>query len=316
MTHLDSPPAVALTGATGFIGRRLTALLVRRGWQVRALVRDVVRAAPLQQHGVMLVAGSLEDGPSLDRLVTGVDAVVHCAGSVRGVDLPDFERVNVDGLRRIVAAVRAVADNPPRLLCLSSLAAREPGLSDYAASKRRGEDLLATEAADLEWVALRPPAVYGPGDKELLPLFRWMQRGLAPIVGDRSGRFSMLYVDDLAAAIETWLSKGEGVSGVFELDDGRDNGYSWDELVGIAAQRRGGRVVALPIPSGLLRSIAGINLAVARIAGYAPMLSPGKVRELRHHDWRCDNGPWQAVVPWRPEVQFAEGLSRTLSVTE
>jgi nucleoside-diphosphate-sugar epimerase len=315
MTSHASPPVVALTGATGFIGRRLTSLLQQRGWRVRALVRDATsgagRSASLEQSGVSPVMGRLEDPASLARLVAGVDAVVHCAGSVRGVDLPDFERVNVDGLRRMVAAVRA-ADKPPRLLCLSSLAAREPGLSDYAASKRHGEELLASEAVGLEWVALRPPAVYGPGDKELLPLFRWMQRGLAPIVGDRSGRFSMLYVDDLAAAIETWLSKGHGVTGVFELDDGRDNGYSWDELVAIAAQRRSGRVFALPIPPGLLRSIAGINLAVARLAGYAPMLSPGKVRELRHHDWCCDNGPWQAVVSWRPEVQFAEGLDRTL----
>jgi len=312
MTHPDSPPVVALTGATGFIGRRLTALLIQRGWRVRALVRDEGRSVALERLGVKLVAGSLEDPASLARLVAGVDAVVHCAGSVRGIDLLDFERVNVDGLRRIIAAVRDVADHPPRLLCLSSLAAREPGLSHYAASKRHGEELLATEAVGLEWVALRPPAVYGPGDKELLPLFRWMQRGLAPIVGDRGGRFSMLYVDDLAAAIETWLSQGRGVAGVFELDDGHDNGYSWDELVAIAAQKRGGRVFALPIPAGLLRGIAGINLAVARIAGYAPMLSPGKVRELRHHDWRCDNGPWQAVVPWRPELQFAEGLDRTL----
>ena len=282
---------------------------------MRALVRDVKRAHFLAQSGVSLITGSLEDPASLARLVTGVDAVVHCAGSVRGIDLADFERVNVEGLRRIVAATRAAsdhADTPSRLLCLSSLAAREPGLSHYAASKRHGEDLLANEGAGLEWVALRPPAVYGPGDKELLPLFRWMQRGLAPIVGDRSGRFSMLYVDDLAAAIETWLSKGHGVTGVFELDDGHDNGYSWDELVAIAAQQRGGRVFALPISGGVLRMVAGINLAVARLAGYAPMLSPGKVRELRHPDWCCDNGPWRELVPWRPEIEFAEGLDRTL----
>ena len=319
MTSPDSPPVVALTGATGFIGRRLTALLIRRGWRVRALVRDSGRAGSLQQCGASLVVGSLEDPASLARLVTGVDAVVHCAGSVRGIDLADFERVNVEGLRRIVAATLAAtdsADNPPRLLCLSSLAAREPGLSHYAASKRHGEELLVNEGAGLEWVALRPPAVYGPGDKELLPLFRWMQRGLAPIVGDRSGCLSMLYVDDLAAAIETWLSRGHGVAGIFELDDGRDNGYSWDELVAIAAQQRGGRVLALSIPPRLLRMVAGINLVAARLVGFAPMLSPGKVRELRHRDWCCDNGRWRELVPWRPEIQFAEGLRRTLSAAE
>ena len=315
---------VALTGATGFIGRRLTALLLDRGWRVRALVRRPERATALQRMGVELIPGSLDDAASLARLVEGVDGVVHCAGAVRGITVADFERVNVDGVANIARAARAaraarvaglaVAEQSgrPRLLSLSSLAAREPGLSHYAASKRHGEEVLAAEAGELEWVALRPPAVYGPGDKELLPLFRWMQRGVAPIVGDRAGRFSMLFVDDLAAAIETWLSSGHGISGVFELDDGHANGYSWDELVAIAARELGRRVVALPVPAWLLRVVAGITLVNARVLGFAPMLSPGKVRELRHPDWRCKNGPLQALLPWQPTVQFAEGLGRSL----
>ena len=317
-------PTVALTGATGFIGRRLVTLLVSRGWRVRALARDPQRAALLlgvsgaADSAVDLVGGSLEDRVSLQHLVAGVDAVVHCAGAVRGVDFADFARVNVSGLENILSAVLASATpsgGPPRLLTLSSLAAREPQLSDYAASKREGEQrlLAAADSNDaLQWLALRPPAVYGPGDKELLPLFQAMQRGLAPVVGDRSGRFSMLYVDDLAAAIETWLSRGQGVSGIFELHDGREGGYNWDELLAMASRLRGAPVRALPVPGWLLRLFGHINISWARLFGYPPMLSPGKVNELRHPDWVVDDRALRGALPWQPRVQFTEGLQRTL----
>ena len=316
---------VALTGATGFIGRRLIPLLVARGWQVRALVRDRQRAAGLAELSgpqVELVAGSLEDAAALKRLMRGVDAVVHCAGSVRGADYADFARVNVAGLGKVIDSVlasSAPAGGPPRLLTLSSLAAREPQLSHYAASKRAGEQLLADAGNanhDLQWLALRPPAVYGPGDKELLPLFQAMQHGLAPVVGERRGRFSMLYVDDLADAIENWLSQGqdggETVSGVFELHDGRKGGYNWDELLAMAAELRGGPVRALPVPRWLLLLFARVNLGLSRVFGYAPMLSPGKVNELRHPDWVVDDRALDDALCWRPQVQFAEGLRRTL----
>jgi len=306
---------VALTGATGFIGQRISRLLVAEGWQLRTLVRDPQRAAVVLPDGVDLVSGSLEDAPSLGRLTKNVDAVVHCAGSVRGARLEDFSRVNVSGVERLISSMLDATERgrtPPRLLVLSSLAAREPQLSHYAASKRLGEQVLQRDAGAIEWVALRPPAVYGPGDRELLPLFRWMQRGIAPIVGNRAGRLSMLYVDDLAAAIECWLRDGEGVQGIFELHDGHQGGYSWDDLIAIAAALRGGRVIPLAVPGGLMKAVGGVSLMTARLAGFAPMLSPGKVRELRHKDWVCDDSAWREALPWRPTVQFAEGLRRTL----
>ena len=311
---------LALTGGTGFIGGRIAQRLVGHGWRVRALIRQAQgsrrspRALELEQLGVEWVTGSLDDQDSLKQLLDGADAMVHCAGAVRGASLEDFERVNVDGVRSVLrAAQTAGAARAPRLLCLSSLAAREPGLSHYAMSKYHGEQVLEAEAGDVEWIALRPPAVYGPGDKELLPLFRWMQRGVAPIVGDRDGRFSMLFVDDLAAAVEAWLTHGQGVTGVFALDDGQPGGYDWVAIVAEAARLRGAPVRMLPVPRMVLGLIARLSLMSARITGIAPMLSPGKVRELRHREWVCDNEMWRRKVPWEPQVRFREGLRRVLS---
>ena len=300
---------VALTGATGFIGGRLARRLCSAGWQVRVLVRPAADTASLTGLGVQQLTGELEDQESLQRLVADTYAVIHCAGAVRGVTPAQFNRINVDGVARLA---RAAASQQPRFLLLSSLAAREPGLSSYAASKQQGEQALAAAAGKMPWIALRPPAVYGPGDKELLPLFQWMRWGIAPVLGSAGGRFSLLYVDDLAAAVLLWLQPPQDLSGIFELHDGHAGGYSWDEVVAIAVALRASPIRRVPVPASLLRLVAGLNVLLSRLGGYAPMLTPGKVRELRHHDWVCDNVAISRALGWMPQVELAEGLRRTL----
>ncbi len=301
---------LALTGATGFIGGALALRLQTQGWEVRALVRPNARRRRLPE-GVIQVPGSLEDPASLQRLVQGVDAVVHCAGAVRGRTPVDFGRPNVAGVSRL-AQTAARQDRPPRFLSVSSLAAREPGLSPYAASKRAGESALAAAAGSMPWLALRPPAVYGPGDRELLPLFRLMRRGVAPLLGTRHARLSLLYVDDLVEAVLRWLSLGQCERGVLELHDGRPGGYRWDDVVEVGAALRGKALVRLSVPTLPLRVAAAVNLSAARLLGYAPMLTPGKLRELRHPDWVCDNAAITRVTGWKPRVGFTDGLRRTL----
>jgi nucleoside-diphosphate-sugar epimerase len=301
---------VAITGATGFIGQRVCSLLQQRGWRVRALLRSPARAQALRACIDEPVQGGLDDTAALARLVSDAAAVVHCAGAVRGADQQAFDGVNVEGVRNLLAAFSAV-DTPPRLLCLSSLAAREPQLSFYAASKRRGEQLLEQQAGGLEWLALRPPAVYGPGDRELLPLFQAMAKGFAPLPGRADARFSMIFVDDIAAAILAWLQQEAVPSGVYSLHDGRRGGYDWTDVCDSVARLCRRRVRPVQIPAGVLDVSARVNSRLAGWFGYAPMLTPEKLRELRHPDWVCDNDAIQRVLDWQPEAQLEEGLRRT-----
>ena len=302
----------ALTGATGFIGNTLARRLLADGWQVRALVRPTSRSTRLIGPAIEWIEGELEEPSSLNCLVKNADVVVHCAGVVRGRTQADFARVNVDAVTRLARA--AAAQSPaPRFVLISSLAAREPQLSAYATSKWQGELALSKTADGMAWVALRPPAVYGPGDKELLPLFRWMARGLAPVLSQAGARFSLLYVDDLAEAVVKWVDSASQDRRAFELDDGRPGGYTWGDVVEVAARLRGKRIVRLPIPWLVLHVLAKTNEVAAPILGYAPMLTNGKVRELRHPDWVCDNTRFSRATSWVPQVSLEEGLRRTLS---
>jgi len=240
----------------------------------------------------------------------GADALIHCAGAVRGARYADFEGVNVFGTQAVAKAVGRSASNPHMLL-LSSLAAREPQLSHYARSKRAGEAVLEG-MDDLQWCAYRASAVYGPGDRELRPTLDGMRRGHATVPG-HAGRFSLIYVDDLVDAMLGWLDSPPASGSVFELDDGMPDGYDWNEIIAVTSALFGRRVVKLPLPHGLMLIPGYANLMLGRLTRYAPMLTPGKLRELFHDDWVVHDQRLRPLLGWQPRIGLSEGLALTFA---
>lgn len=301
---------VAVTGASGFVGQVLIAQLLASGQRVRALVHK--RPLPLSHPELEVVTGNLADEAALQRLMAGCKAVVHVAGLVRGRGEADFHPVNVDGAARVARMVSALP-RPPRLILISSLAAREPGLSPYAASKRKGEEALLARCkqGDLSCAVLRPPAIYGPGDRELLPLFTLMARGITLLPGLPGARLSLLHVGDLAQAVLALLKSD--ARGIFELHDGHENGYALEDVASTIGRITGrSRTLRIRLPGAILRGVAATNLVASRLFGYQPMLTPGKVNELRHPDWVCDNTELTRATGWKPVHSLEDGLRALL----
>jgi len=307
--RLHQKPIVALTGATGFIGTALIDVLIAAGWSVRALYRPKKgRVQPKLPH-LEWLQGELDHDPALDILVDKADAVIHCAGAVRGATQADFDRVNENGALSVAKATMRIAPQA-KFLLLSSLAAREPSLSFYSGSKWRGEQAIKSVSNGLQWTIIRPPAVYGPGDRELLPLFRSIAKGLAPLPAAGKQRFSMIYVDDLSTAIVKWLSCEVDCKQTFELDDGRIGGYNWDTVLDISEQtlRNGAHVRRILIPITVLKIFFFIYMYAARLLNYAPMLTPGKIRELTHPNWLSEGQEFSRITGWQPRFQLDKGL--------
>jgi len=294
---------VAVTGVTGFIGSALIPILIARGWRIRALVRRNV-----ELPGTELIQGDLRNPDVLERLLEGTEAVVHCAGRVRGARGRDFQIDNVEGTSRL-AHMAAASRHPPRFLYISSLAAREPELSWYAASKRQAEQALAEHEGLLPYTVFRPTAVYGPGDEELRPLFTAMRYGLLPVPANAcDARVTLIYIDDLIQAILHWLDTDAPNKGPYELHDGMDGGYTWSTIREIGERTFDRRIRLLSIPKTALRLVAHGNLWLARILGYDPMLTPGKVRELCWPDWHCDNSTIFHDLGWQPQFGLEDFL--------
>ena len=283
-------------------------LLDADGWHVRALVRSTHKGPAY----ATLIPGALEDRESLDRLVDGVQAVVHCAGLVRAATAADFAAVNDVGVERLAAAA-ASSPTPPRFILMSSLAAREAQLSSYGASKQAGERALARHGGALPWTVLRPPAVYGPGDRGTLDFFRLYQRGLAPLPGGDTGRLSLIHGEDLAGAVAALLGSDVGFSETFEVRDGHDEGYSWSDLADSAARAYRRPMTRLAPPRVLMESLAVINQGICGIFGSVPSLTRGKVRELYHPDWRCRDNPIARLTGWTPRFSIDQGFAQTIA---
>jgi nucleoside-diphosphate-sugar epimerase len=242
----------------------------------------------------------------LQQLVGETSAVIHAAGVVRGNCQQDFDRINIAGTANLLGTLAALPQ-PPRLLLMSSLAAREPELSWYAASKRGAEELLKAHPG-MDWMVLRPPAVYGPGDKEMLPVFQAMSRGIAPVPGATTARISLVHVTDLVTAVIACLETDASRHQTLTLCDGRENGYDWREMANMAGIVWGRKVRLWPVPTRLLDWIAQINVYSARLTGRAPMLTPPKLRELRHPDWVVDNNLITEITGWHPSTGLQKGL--------
>jgi nucleoside-diphosphate-sugar epimerase len=305
-----SRPVVALTGATGFVGGRLAPLLSAAGWQVRLLLRrDPVRA---EWRGMepQIVAGELRDRAALAQLVAGVDAVVHVAGLIKAARRSQFDAVNTLGSQQLAEVMATVAPQA-QLLHVSTIAAREPQLSGYAASKRAGEDAVLKVLGDRATV-LRPPAVYGPGDRESLVFFQIAQRRLVPLLGAGAARAAMIHVDDLCSLLVCLLRQPPGGQ-VLTAADARPEGYSWREVFATAARAVGNTQPRLfHAPAALIRTVAAAG-DVARLFGTANMLTTEKLRELRHLDWSVPAEQWARPQGWVPRYTLSEGFGHAVA---
>lgn len=288
---------LAITGGTGFVGSRLIGLAVEAGHQVRALTRR----EQTEREQIAWIPGDLHDRPALAKLVEGADAVIHVAGVVNAPDRQGFKSGNIDGARNMLAAAEEAGAR--RFVHVSSLAAREPGLSAYGWSKAEGDKLV--EASSLDWAIVCPPAIYGPGDMEMLELFKLARRGLA--LTPASGRLSVIEVGDLARLLLK-LASGGPRGGRYDCDDGVEGGWSHRDFALAIGTATGKRVAAIGLPRPLM--MAGAHLD-RLFRGKSAKLTPDRVAYFCHQDWVIDANRRPPAAMWTPKIPTPEGLAAT-----
>lgn len=289
---------LAITGATGFVGGRLLELALSLGHEVRALTRR----PQAEREEVTWVHGALDNPDSLDLLTEGSDAVIHVAGVLNVRDAAGYEAGNVEGTRAMLSAANNAAAR--RFIHVSSLAAREPQLSMYGASKARSEQLVRDSAIDS--VIVRPPAVYGPGDKETLDLFKMAKRGF--VLLPPRGRLSVIHVDDLGRLLLVLAEPTEQTGHTYEPDDGRPNGWSHQEFATVLGGAFGRGTITFSAPSVLIRMGATID---RWLRGDGAKLTADRASYFCHPDWVVNP---DCAVPsgvWRPAIDTRQGVADT-----
>jgi nucleoside-diphosphate-sugar epimerase len=289
---------LAMTGGTGFVGTHLIDVALAAGHEVKALTRREQR----ERDGVDWVLGDLSSRDALEWLVDGADAVIHVAGTITAPNAAGFEKGNVEGTLAMLAA--ATAGGVQRFVHVSSLAAREPRLSLYGASKAKAEELV--HSSGLDWVIVRPPAVYGPGDKETLELFRMAKLGL--MLMPPKGRVSVIHADDLARLLLALAPYPAPSNLLIEPDDGKPGGWTHREFARALAAAVGTKAAVISSPGILLRAAARLDHL---LRGEKAKLTADRAAYFSHRNWVVE--PKRAAPPelWRAQIPTQQGLADT-----
>ena len=296
----------ALTGATGFLGRPVAEALLARGYRLRILGRPGASS----ELPAEIVTGRLDDADALARLAEGAQLVVHAAGLIKARRPSDFLPVNVQGARSMAEAARRQAPDA-RFVLVSSLSAREPQLSAYAASKAAGEDAVREVLAPGRLTIVRPPAIYGPGDRETLVLFKAIARLPAlPAPGPATARLALIHVADAAAQIAA-LADRPASGAVFALADDRPEGYGWLQIVQTAGRALGRAPRLLPTPAAAILALGAVGSLLGRI-GPAQIMTLGKAREALHGDWSVRPEELAPLLA-PPRFDLASGFADTVA---
>lgn len=302
---MTSAPLLAITGGTGFLGSHVLEHALDQGLRPQALTRRMGGAEFASGNSQPLwIEGTLADPAALALLCEGAGAVLHIAGAVNVPTREAFAAANIAGTRAVVDAARAAGAT--RFIHVSSLAAREPGLSDYGWSKAGAEDVVM--ASGLDWTIIRPPAIYGPRDSDMFEMFRAARLGVLPV--PPAGAASVIHASDLARLLlaAAMGSAPDWSQQVFEPDDGRPGGWLHKDLAQAIGTAMGRQVWAPRLPATLLRTAARADRLVR---GEKARLTPDRASYMLHPDWVST--PHLAVPGhlWSPAIPTPEGLALT-----
>ena len=292
---------IALTGATGFVGRAVLLALLNAGHDVKVLVRrPKVGQFP---EKVQVVEGDLANGRALAEFVKGADCVVHVAGAISAFSREQFFQANSEGVQSIFSASKLAGVK--HFIHISSLAARRPEISAYAESKRGGEEFLQSRKGDMSIAILRPSAIYGPSDKATLPLISALQKKIALIPSTAKARFSLLHVRDFANVVVAAVASE--ATGLFEVDD-LSGGHTWAELAAVNKRDSGLPKRVIYLPYWLVAAIAMFAEVFSFITRKSGMITRDKVRELYQENWVVEGSNWVRPHP----IELSKGLVETL----
>jgi nucleoside-diphosphate-sugar epimerase len=309
-----------VTGATGFVGSHLVDGLLARGRPVSCTVRSSSDTRWLKGNGAQLLPCDIADVAQVKRALRGVSTVFHVAGAIAAPSYEVFARVN-EGLTRSVVEACASIEPAPRLVYVSSIAAAGPSLpgqprseempaqpvSDYGRSKHAGESVVA-EFTNVPATIVRPPIVYGPRDRGLLPVFRLARLPIRPKIGGER-QVSLVAVEDLVAGLILAARSNEAVGETYFLT--HPESMSMAELGALLSKLLGARGLTFPVPALAITAAASVVEPGARLLGFEPSLTRDKAREMTQARWVCDGSKAQRQLDFVAQTAHADGLAAT-----
>jgi len=315
---------IAVTGGSGFVGSHVVEALLARAYTVRCLVLPGEKPIWLDPRAVEFVEGDLRKPETLGPLVAGCDAIVHVAGLTRARRSGEFQAVNTDGTRALIARALDQPKPPRHVIAISSIAAAGPAqdsdglaedaplrpLTAYGRSKADMESAIAGFAGRIDYTIIRAPTVYGPRDRDVLKYFRLIANGLRLIVADGS-MLSILYVKSLASAVASCLLSPPAYRQIFALAD--DGVYDWDQFASMIEQALGSRTRRLRVPGPVLSALAATNELLRPLAPSPPLFTKDKLVDVRQRYWVVSSAKAKHLIGYTPLAASGDAIAETVA---
>ncbi len=315
---------ILVTGATGFIGSHLVALLLSKGHHVRCLVRKTSNLVWLKDLPVEYIEGDVFDDAVLRKAVSDIDYIYHSAGLTKAKTRDEYFRANAEGTRRLLDAAAAAAPGLRRFLHVSSQAAAGPSptkdpiteevephpITNYGRSKLQSEIECASFAGRLRYTICRPPVVYGPRDKDVFEFFQTMNRGLQPMVRFSDSYVSFIHVRDLIRGIVLAAESEKAVGQTYFISSSRV--YSWKEIGDASRAALGKWALRLRIPAIGVYAVTSVAELLAKFSPRPALINMEKARDMVQPYWTCDSSKAKRDFGFEQEVSLEEGVADTV----